>query len=358
MKKKLSVLLLAGLVLMSSCGGKGETEYVPEVVSEEESDMIATTVVGRMDVVAEERFKCKFTALETVDLSFGMDDGLIQDITVKKGDYVEKGDLLATVDLKDAGDKIASLEFKVKELNLNLKQAKENKDFELEEARILYEGYTKKKSDDTKAYEKKIKSITENYDISIKTIEDEIFIANERLNKAREDYNKGTIYAPISGQITYVMNGAAQSYSKTGQTIFTISDTSKSYFVTDVIENRDIVLDSVEYPIQYHVMSTSYDATVTRVNPVEDDGKLYFAVTGEFDIPVDSDGVVTVETARRENVLAVKTSAVHESDRGPFVYLVKDGTLSMKYVEVGVKNDQVTEITGGLQEGDLVAIKK
>ena len=358
MKRKLYMLLLIGAIMLQGCGGEGETEYVPEVVSEEETDMIATTVVGRTDVVAEERFKCKYVALETRDLSFGMDDGLIQEITVKKGDYVEKGDLLATVDLKDAREKMDSLEFRVKELNLELNQALESKEFELEEARVLYEGYTKKTNDDKKAYDKKVKSITEGYDISIQTIKDNIYIAKERLSKAKEDYNKGTIYAPISGQITYVMNGAAESYSRAGQVIFTISDTSKSYFVTDVTEKQDIVQEDTEYPVQYHALSTTFDATVTRANPVEDDGKLYFAVVGDFDIPIDSDGVVTVETARRENVLSIQTSAVHESDQGPFVYLVKDGTLSMKYVEVGVKNDQVTEITGGLNEGDLVAIKK
>ncbi|MCR5754647.1 MAG: hypothetical protein K6G30_07545, partial [Acetatifactor sp.] len=69
-------------------------------------------------------------------------------------------------------------------------------------------------------------------------------------------------------------------------------------------------------------------------------------------------GKIKIELERREHVLSVPNDCVHESDKGPFVYLDKNGLLEMRFVTIGVVGDTLTEITDGLAQGETVALTK
>ena len=62
-------------------------------------------------------------------------------------------------------------------------------------------------------------------------------------------------------------------------------------------------------------------------------------------------------TASASNVLAVPTSAVSTDAQGrSTVKLVRDGESTSHVVQVGIKGDTYTEITSGLQVGDVVEL--
>lgn len=88
------------------------------------------------------------------------------------------------------------------------------------------------------------------------------------------------------------------------------------------------------------------------------DEKLYFKPVGDEIIASETDGTITMELERRENVLCIPEDALHESDNGLFVYLEKDGLLEMRYVTVGLEGDEMIEITDGLVQGEVIALKK
>ena len=69
-------------------------------------------------------------------------------------------------------------------------------------------------------------------------------------------------------------------------------------------------------------------------------------------------GNIHLEIAQKENALCIPKSALHQSDKGPFVYLYQDGLLEMCYVTIGLEGENTIEITEGIAQGDVIALKK
>jgi len=65
---------------------------------------------------------------------------------------------------------------------------------------------------------------------------------------------------------------------------------------------------------------------------------------------------VVLEVARRDNVLLVPNRAIRSQGRSRVVEVIVDGKRETRTVSVGMSNDQSTEVTDGLREGDLVVI--
>jgi len=65
---------------------------------------------------------------------------------------------------------------------------------------------------------------------------------------------------------------------------------------------------------------------------------------------------VTVITAERSQVLTVAREAVRMDDTKPYVYLVEDGVLQRREVQVSLQNLTRVEITAGLSEKSVVAL--
>jgi len=87
---------------------------------------------------------------------------------------------------------------------------------------------------------------------------------------------------------------------------------------------------------------------------------------GEVLISVDEDAdgqllpntnvTATVTTLARQNVLAIPREALHTDGTANFVYVVSGSSLQKRAVEVGGVNLTQVEITGGLNDGDTVAL--
>jgi len=60
--------------------------------------------------------------------------------------------------------------------------------------------------------------------------------------------------------------------------------------------------------------------------------------------------------ARRDNVLLVPSRAIRSQGRSRVVEVMVDGKRETRTVSAGMSNDQSTEVTDGLREGDLVVI--
>ncbi|MFH1352122.1 MAG: efflux RND transporter periplasmic adaptor subunit [bacterium] len=66
---------------------------------------------------------------------------------------------------------------------------------------------------------------------------------------------------------------------------------------------------------------------------------------------------VEVTTSRREEVLAVPNSALLEENGKKFVFTVEAGAAKRNFVETGIKNEDMTVVVSGLEEGAPVVIE-
>lgn len=65
---------------------------------------------------------------------------------------------------------------------------------------------------------------------------------------------------------------------------------------------------------------------------------------------------VTIVIASQNNVLSLQREAVRNDDSQPYVYRIVDGHLKRQPVQISLQNLTRIEITGGLSDGDLVAL--
>jgi len=64
---------------------------------------------------------------------------------------------------------------------------------------------------------------------------------------------------------------------------------------------------------------------------------------------------LTLQTIR--NVLALPTVAVNQGPKGPYAYVVKEGTAVLAPLDVDIRQDEITVVKSGVEAGDTVVIE-
>lgn len=360
MRKKRFGVFLTGVMLLAFAGcGQQEAETSSVVlVQEEDTAAYPTTTVEYGEVVRTVAIDCSYTSTEKQQLSFPVEGRLITYVGVKQGDYVEKGQLLAALDVEDLEVEIEELEYQISLQELNLTQTQEMKDHELANAQLWYEGYTFKTQSDKDDLKEQKEDIELRYKTGLEDIADNLTLLRKRLNRYEKELKDGRLFAGMAGQITYLDKEMEGGYSEKDFQVITISNLDSCYFVTNKMEYKDYLAAEGTIDIVYNADGKE---CISQAEPVllEDwTEQMYFKHTGTELIENGTQGTITLELGRKQDVLCLPKNALHESDNGPFVYLEKDGLLEMRYVTVGLEGDTATEITSGLEQGEIIALKK
>lgn len=377
MKKKglLFSAAVCSICLLAACGEKPKEQDTTVAGSREESDITYVTVQATYeDIVLEKTLTCIYNASKFHDLSFGIPDYRIEEYSWERGQMVQKGQLLATLDLGDLEEQIPELEYTAKSSRLLLKQLKEQKEKDLEAAYILYT-YGKMEKRDKDELKKKQEQIEKQYIDRIEELEDQVDVDDTRLRLAREKLEQGRIYAPFTGEITYVLDlhpvtynriqgapaGLTGVQSKVGETILTISELSDCYFQCRNIEYMQCFAEGETYQIR---CVNEGEIVYYNVTPVERDnwaseGIMKFALTDEGDyVNLSTAGSLVASVGEKNQVLCLPTKAIHKTEKGYFVYVLEDGMRKMKSVEIGLAGTGKTEILSGITQQDVVIVEQ
>uniref|UniRef100_UPI0040576C07 efflux RND transporter periplasmic adaptor subunit n=1 Tax=Acetatifactor sp. TaxID=1872090 RepID=UPI0040576C07 len=358
MKRRILASLLVGGMLLSVTGCGQQTTDAPQniLVQEDEDAAYPTTTVDYGDVVKNIKVRCSYTSTDKQELSFGVDNKLIERVEVKMGDFVSAGELLVALDVENLEAQIEELEFQVKTQELKLQQTLEMKQFELESAERLY-GYTAMTEQDQKNLTEQKENIEAQYKMTIEDMSDALSIQKQRLQQYLDELEAGQLIADRDGEITYLENGVEGTYSVKDRIVVTVSNLDACYFTTENTEYSECFEEGVSVTVVYRVSGKEYECEVVPALMDSWEEKMYFKPVDESLISSETDGTITMEYGRKENVLCVPADAIHESDNGLFVYLENNGLLEMRYVTVGLEGDTLVEITGGLEQGEIIALK-
>lgn len=359
MKRKILVAILTGSLMftVTACGKQEMGEPQTLLVQENEEEAYPTATAEYGEVVKYISVQCKYMSMEKQELSFPDEGGLIERVEVELGDYVAKGQLLVALDVEDLEEKIEDLEYQVRSQELKLNQTEEMKEFDLASAERLF-SYTYKTLQDKRDLKKKQDSIIKQYQTALEDIGDNLTIQRKRLRQYKEELKDGRLYADITGEITYIQEGMKDTYSKKDKVVVIVSNLDACYFISDDITYADCFEEGSSVFVNYMSGNENNTCEVVPVLMENWDEQMYFKPVGEEIIASETNGKITMEYARKENVLRVPAEAVHKSDNGQFVYLEKDGLLEMRYVTVGLEGDTWVEVTDGLEQGEIVALKK
>lgn len=188
-------------------------------------------------------------------------------------------------------------------------------------------------------------------------------LAQLNLDKAQQDLDNATLRAPTAGVVATIANGVGEAPANPFATIAVVS----SLILHGTVGESDISKLKMG-----QVATVSVDAAgtgqrltgkVTGIDPVAtiSQGVPVYGVDVQIDLPDQAvrpgmSGSASVIVASQQGVLTLPNLAIRTASGQRSVQVMRNGQPEDAQVSFGISNDTVTEIRGGLAEGDTVAI--
>lgn len=363
MTKRGMTVIMAGCMLfgMTACNDKETKDVQVELVQEVSEPSYTTVTAEYGEVVNTVKLNCAYTPTAYEELSFPTSYMLVSDVYVKEGDIVSKGEVLAETELDGVKDTVEQIEYALAAAELELKQAKERKELDIACEKELYE-YTSKSKQDTEQLQEKLANIESQYKTYLEDLEDAILINKLHLEECKQLLQDGQLISGMEGEITYIDSGLAAAgynafYTEEDKKMITVSSLESCYFTVEDTTYAPYITEGESLFVNYTLSGVKSRCEVKPVKMDAWDKVMYFDVVGDETFDIEMRGDILLELERKENVLCIATDAVHTSEEGTFVYIEDNGMLSMRYVTTGLRGAELTEITEGLSEGEIVVLK-
>lgn len=343
-----SAAALSGCALLPA---EDANRAVPTVAARE-SESYNMVVVTRTDIVNSKTIYCSYSQLDSVNLSFETGGKKYGRVYVRKGSRVQKGDLLATLDMGDLFSEISALEQSISEHEKTLSQAKEITELEQKKINVKYQYGMITEAQKNAELEK----VAESYNSSVGNLEETLYLEKLEYETLLTKQQNSSIYATIDGIVSYVSSEFSNS-SKTsvqGKTMITLIDDTECAFQAST-PLRSYYNDGETITITMTKGGSGEYNAVIKFDP-DNEELMYLYPTEEItDLEIGARASFTLILDSRENVLAVANGAIRSAKDFKYVYYINDdGIRDMKIVETGLVGDSLTEITSGLEFGEAV----
>ena len=390
-KKTSAILLLILLILLTIAKFKG-------YIGGEDVLLVKTekVFIGRITetVPANGKIQPEMEVKISPDVS-----GEITELTIKEGDWVEKGDLLLRINPEIYAANLDRMKASLNNMKSNLSQQKAQlKDTELKHNRNT--NLFNKKAISSAEYE----TSQNNYEmaqLAVEASQYNVKSSEASLKEAQNNLNRTSIYAPISGTISRLnvekgerVVGTAQM---TGTELLRIADLSYMEVVVDVNENdilrvnlgdyAEVNVDAymkdkfkgvvTEIANSANLLGTSADQVTNFEVKIRIEKSSYKHLNKSYTHPFrpGMTASVDIHTEIKENIKLVSIQSVttrkdsssvdrstkynytkefNEKEAFECVFIHKNGKAQIKSVETGIQDDQNIEIISGLDEGDEV----
>jgi len=188
--------------------------------------------------------------------------------------------------------------------------------------------------------------------------------AQAAYDAAEDALRKSSVHAPFDG-IVYSVPVRQGAYVQTGDLLLQVGDLSRMLVRTFVDEPEigrlatgqkiEVTWDAL--PDRLWRGSVSTVPSTVKLRGARNVGEVTCTVDNQdFRLLPNVNVGVTIITAEQSHVLTVAREAVRMDDTKPYVYLVEDGRLKRREVQVSLQNLTRVEITGGLLEDSVVAL--
>lgn len=343
------VVLLIIIVAVGTYGYR----YYTQKQQEAAKPQIQTAQAQLMNMKSTVSATGTIKPVESVEVSSKI-TARVKEVLVKENDKVTAGETVALLDGKD------------------LETQKEQAEFTLQNAKIKYDRTQYLFNIGAKSQEE-LDDAQYTYDT-----------AKSKVEETQSDLDETVITAPMDGVVIGepITSGTMAVQGNSNPTvIMRIADLSKKQ-ITAKVDETDIGNVKVGQKATFTVdafTGKTFTATVSKISQTDVSNSwdttssssstsstsaavIYYSVTLDVD---DPEGLlmpamtarVEIETANKENALAVPLSALKTDNNGTYVVLVHDdGTTENRYVETGIYGDSDVEILNGLSEGDKVDV--
>jgi hypothetical protein len=280
-------------------------------------------------------------------------------VYVDVGDEVTKGQLVAELYTEDLEEDLASYEYQKERYELLNAQAKERYDYDRDALKDSYDSGALTKAE----YKNQLAALEEELDRTKEENDDALTILKLRIEETQEQMDGCKLYAGIDGVVTYVLPRLLGNTSDEDVTVCRLINSDECLFRLE-----DSVYSSYFETGQSVYLKVSddvgYETTVTRIEKKdeddEDSASIVYLEPDEIDteLSVGTRCYYELLLDEREDVLYLPNRCVFLADEQAYVFVEDDGgMMSIRYITIGMQGDSYTEITGGLEEGDIVIRK-
>lgn len=356
------ILLVFGLIFYGAYLNKAGETQIAEVMADQRIPVRVAKVAHR-EMSPRVLFPVLRFYTEKMTDAVTLVSGNIDQVFVKKNDFVQAGQVICTVVDDEMPLKIRQAETAIKSAEAKVK-ATENK----------YERYQR-------LWEKKATSLSSveeaelDYNTAVASLED----AQAKLDQLLVQKSYMEVTAPISGNIITEYKNAG-THVDAGTPIFMIADFNELFCDVTVPDRiaKDFTVDSTSiFQFQDNASSRFYDDTGRNVGAyINDDGFSMVAVvqkitpsmsepseqrkiTWRFDnaskmLESKVYGDVSMKVSKTHRYLMIPLEAVTNRAE-PFVFVLdQDDTARVRDVTLGMTDGEYVEILSGLKEGDMV----
>jgi len=324
------IAILACSLTVTGCNAlfpAEEEELAPPLIKP--ATITYSTVQARRGTLTEQlRLNGVFCAENEVALSFTRTSGRLKAIHIRNGTVAAAGDLLAELDADSLSSSIRLQEIEVEKSQLTLSQLKANG----------ADSYGIKRA---------------GLDLEQQKI---------RLEDLQNQLSATRIYAPVSGQVTYVISTDIGEPVSAYQTIVKISDISKMNVRTSASEAAQLPLGG-KVTIEYHKAELTGEIIANPTSLAGDpDQEMRKSAMIRLDCELPADAalgqsvMIYYVKQQRDNVLIVPRSYINLLSGRYFVNVLENGVRVEKDIEIGLMTATEAEIISGISEDDLIII--
>lgn len=294
--------------------------------------------------------------------------GQLKKLHVAEGDWVKEGDLLAEIDGRVAQSRLLEAEatldnlgaqFAAKQAEMNL--AKQQQD---RARKLLAQDAIAREEVDIAVSSYKVSEAT------LKALEAQIRQAEAALQTARTNLDYTRILAPRDGVVVSItaQEGQTLNANNTAPLILRISNLETMTVVSQVSE-ADVSRLKVGQDAYFTVLGQPdkrWEGKLRQVLPEPEILNNVIFYNALFDVPNPNGALMTQMTAqvffiqeKAENVLTVPLSAVRAGRNGgreQIRVMLSDGTVEMRPVTLGQRDEINVVVLDGLKEGERVVV--
>ena len=325
------LMLSLTVALVSGCGVGEASVAADSEIKAATPIPVETALASRGDILAT--YETTSTIASDADApAVAKVAGEVVRLLVEEGDRVSQGQVLAELD----GDR----------LRLEMLSAKAN----LDQVRSEYERYT-----DLAARGLVSEAMFEGLKYDLEALD-----AAYKLARLNLDYSR--IRAPIDGVVSSRDIKLGQSID-VSDVAFRITDTSELLAYLQIPQSElDKILAGQTATLRVDAMpDTTFSAKIARISPTIDMRNGTFRATAFIDnrsaeLAPGMFARFSIAYERHADALVIPRAALVEEDDQTSVYVVADGAVSRRTIEVGIESDDLVEVVGGLAGDEEIVV--
>src|SRR5690606_13240898 len=253
--------------------------------------------------------------------------GRIVEICYCEGQTVQKGDLLARLDQREAAAAVAELEARAAFLEQEVKRQEQ----------LLERGVAS-----PQAYERATSDLTQ---------------VRAAIRAARQRLSDLTLVSPIDG-VVLRRDGEVGEVAEPGEVLFWVGDPIPLWVVAEVDEEdiprvavgQSVLIAADGFPGQ--TLSGTVHHITPKGDPVNKNYRVRVMLPAETPLLIGMTVESNIVVRRIEDTLLIPTDAVVQNT----VWVVRDGRTFSQPVKVGIRGQELAQVVAGIEEGEIVVV--